>query len=345
MNTRKRGAKTLPLGTSKRPKLLQTSFKNVLERAKQELDLPDVLFAIVKAYFGFCYEQVVSSAPFGGSPATMMAQAPDAWAYIAWYDHINLCDETGAFTLQGHTDLVKAIVSVPPFQDVNFGFDFASASVDTTVRLWNSKTRECVQVLKGHTQAVVSLAVSKDKLASVGRDHTVRVWDLLTFQHRVFQGHKDQVVSVAWVHGGLLASGSWDTTIKVWRPLEVHHEPLHTLTGHTGWVWCLTALHGGKLASGSTDQTVRVWDLNTQACLFVFKEASRSIFSMAMLPEGLLVYASDKLYVRDVESTECRVLNERIADTDTDMKCVTAMCADATGLTTYHGDRTIKRWE
>jgi len=310
-----------------------------LERAKEHLNLPDVLFAIVRAYFGFLFEQVASVAPFSGSPATMMAQAPDAWAYIAWYDHINVCDEAGSYKLHGHTDLVKAIVSVPPFENLDFQFDFASASVDTTVRLWNSKTRECVQVLKGHTQAVVSLAVSKEKLASVGRDHTVRVWDLATFQHRVFQGHTDQVVSVAFLHEGLLASGSWDTTIKVWQPLEVESTPLHTLVGHTGWVWCLTPLHGGKLASGSTDQTVRVWDLRTQNCLFVFKEASRSIFSMAMLPEGLLVYASDKLYVRDVESKECRVLGEP------GMRSVTAMCTDETGLTTYHEDRTLERWE
>ena len=99
---------TLSLRRSKRVKALgtlnpssTTGARSVLERAKECLNLPDVLFAIVRAYFGFLFEQVGSVVPFSGSPVTMMAQAPDAWAYIAWYDHINVCDESGAFQLHG----------------------------------------------------------------------------------------------------------------------------------------------------------------------------------------------------------------------------------------------------
>jgi WD40 repeat protein len=55
---------------------------------------------------------------------------------------------------------------------------FASGSADNTIKLWNTKSGECLRTLSGHGS---------------------RVW------------------SVSFDGDGLLASGSWDNMIKLWN--------------------------------------------------------------------------------------------------------------------------------
>jgi WD40 repeat protein len=56
----------------------------------------------------------------------------------------------------------------------------ATASSDTTVRLWDSSTGKAVRSLEGHAGAVSSLAFSPAdrQLATASTDETARVWPL-----------------------------------------------------------------------------------------------------------------------------------------------------------------------
>jgi WD40 repeat protein len=56
----------------------------------------------------------------------------------------------------------------------------ATASSDTTVRLWDASTGKCVRILEGHGGAVSALAFSPaDRvLATASTDETARVWPL-----------------------------------------------------------------------------------------------------------------------------------------------------------------------
>ncbi|KAF2197377.1 HET-domain-containing protein [Delitschia confertaspora ATCC 74209] len=76
-------------------------------------------------------------------------------------------------TLEGHSSHVISVA---------FSHDsarLASASDDSTVKIWDTSSGECLQTLEGHSRAVMSVTFSYDSawLASASNDHTVKIWD------------------------------------------------------------------------------------------------------------------------------------------------------------------------
>jgi WD40 repeat protein len=74
--------------------------------------------------------------------------------------------------LERHADIVNAIAYSPN------GETLASASDDTTIRLWHVVSGVCEKILWGHTGWVEALAYSPDgkTLASGSQDRTIRLW-------------------------------------------------------------------------------------------------------------------------------------------------------------------------
>src|SRR5439155_10029803 len=62
------------------------------------------------------------------------------------------------------------------------GSTIASGSEDQTVRLWDTATGQCLQVLRGHTNRVYSVAFSPDgKIVGSGSpDGTIKLWNVHT---------------------------------------------------------------------------------------------------------------------------------------------------------------------
>ncbi|KAK4551275.1 hypothetical protein LTR86_011259, partial [Recurvomyces mirabilis] len=89
-------------------------------------------------------------------------------------------------TLEGHSSWVTSVV---------FSADssrLASASYDSTVKIWDTSSGQCVRTLEGHSGWVSSVVFSADssRLASASYDNTVKIWDASSGQCvRTLEGH------------------------------------------------------------------------------------------------------------------------------------------------------------
>ena len=150
-----------------------------------------------------------------------------------WDVTIGVCQQV----LQGHTSAVQTLAfsaaddnlpllsgdAAPPQacrRHTGMDQHLASGSLDQTIRLWDLQTGESLQVLRGHTGGVWSLAFSPDgqTLVSGSDDQTIRLWNLQTGQcFQVLHEHTSWVSSLVFsADGQILVSGSHDRTIKLW---------------------------------------------------------------------------------------------------------------------------------
>ncbi|KAF2187665.1 WD40 repeat-like protein [Zopfia rhizophila CBS 207.26] len=167
-------------------------------------------------------------------------------------------------TLEGHRSSISSLA---------FSHDsarLASASYDSTVKIWGASSGECLQTLEGHRGSVSSVAFSHDsaRLASASSDSTVKIWDASSGEClQTLEGHRGSVSSVAFSHDSArLASASYDSTVKIWGASS--GECLQTLEGHRDWVSSVAFSHdSARLASASYDSTVKIWDASSGECL------------------------------------------------------------------------------
>jgi len=162
----------------------------------------------------------------------------------------------------GHGNWVRAIVELS-------GERFASASDDTTIRIWALESGACLATVRGHRSCGLGLGVLSDEeqLVSAGYDKTLRVWDTRSYAAVATIEAPSEVLALLRLRDGSIAGGLQQGMVGVWNISR--HELMRTLGSHKGsGIFRLAELPDGRLAtvrSGSPD--VRVWDAVSGACV------------------------------------------------------------------------------
>jgi WD40 repeat protein len=143
------------------------------------------------------------------------------------------------------------------------GRQAASAGVDWTARLWDSRTWRESAVLRGHAGQVLVVAydASGERVGTGSTDQTARLWradtgDLVT----PLYGHTGVVEDVAFGPGGFVVTASGDGTARTWG---ANGRPVQTLRGHSGAVVAAEFAGPDSVVTGGADGTIRTWDPGT----------------------------------------------------------------------------------
>jgi small GTP-binding protein len=186
-----------------------------------------------------------------------------------------------------------------------------SASLDSTLRVWDLATYKCLATLRGHIDDVWGVAISGDKRLAVSSsyDRTLRIWDLATYKClAILKGHTQSIIGVAISDDGKVAvSASLDSTLRVWDLAT--YKCLVTLKGHFAPVWGVT-ISGDKrlVVSTSADDTLRVWDLSTYKCLATLEGHTEPVSGVAISGDRRLAISSSHdctLRVWDLSTYKC----------------------------------------
>ncbi len=159
---------------------------------------------------------------------------------------------TPKFVLSGHKKAVTSVQFHPNFTTL------ASASEDSSIKLWDYESGKFERSLTGHTDAIqdITYSPSGHLLASCSNDMSIKVWDVQdSFQCvKTLNGHDHTVSAVSFLPSGeALVSASRDERIKLWELSSGFCT--RTYTGHEGWVRCVRVSPNGiTMASGSSDQ-------------------------------------------------------------------------------------------
>jgi len=117
----------------------------------------------------------------------------------------------------------------------------ASFSLDSTLKVWNSKNGRYITTLPGHKSIINhTIVLTTGQLATCGVDGKVIIWNT-----------SGNVLSRAEVN-----------------PKQVLKK---TCVGHMGSVFKLCEMPSGLLASCGVDGTVRLWDFGSGECIKVLK--------------------------------------------------------------------------
>ncbi|KAK5257351.1 Lissencephaly-1 [Cryomyces antarcticus] len=174
-------------------------------------------------------------------------------------------------TLQSHRQPITALAFHPIFTSL------ASASEDTTIKIWDYELGELETTLKGHTKPVLSLDYGGPRggtlLVSCSSDLTIKLWDPADEYKntRTLPGHDHSISCVRFIpsgaagaptSGNLLASASRDRTIRIWDVTTGYC--VKTIRGHADWVRDIHPSADGRyLLSAGNDQTARLWDASS----------------------------------------------------------------------------------
>jgi WD40 repeat protein len=153
-----------------------------------------------------------------------------------------------------------------------WGLDFharepwlASASMDTTVKVWDTQTQRCRSTLRGHTQAVNAVVFQPQAsalLASGGADRAVLLWDARMGQAAgpLLQGHASPVNALAFSPDGTrLVSGDMAGGVALWDMRTLSLLQATELEG-TPAINSL-AIGDDTLAVGAADSSIRLLTL------------------------------------------------------------------------------------
>ena len=254
-------------------------------------------------------------------------------------------------TLQGNSNAIYAIANS------NQQNLLASGHEDQTIKLWNVDINspqalepdlQPFQILRGHTDRILSIAFSPDQkiLASGSADRSIKLWDAQTGKLlKSLQGHRSWVWGIAISPDSkFLASGSYDHTVKLWD-LE-SGECLQTLLGHPSSVLAVRFSHDGKtLFSSGYDKLIKHWHLGTGECLNTWEaDSSNRVWAMAISPNSQhLAAGGDDTSVKlwDMETRECL----RILSGHSHPVVSLVFTPNGDRLISGSSDRTIKIWD
>src|SRR6266481_984704 len=242
------------------------------------------------------------------------------------------------FILQGHTGEIMSAEFSPDSQLI------ATASVDSTARVWSSANGSLVTVLQGHANGLGSANFSANGryISTASADKTARIWETSTWHLLcVLRGHTDQVWRAVFspVAERIVTAGG-DSTARIWRRSD--GELLTTLKG--GGIWRASFSPDGKvIVTTGRDNTARLWNSADGQLLATLEGSSPPLWVAEFSPDSQRIVTAGS----DGTAQVWRTADHRLLMTlrgHSGLIGQAAFSADGQRIVTTSADHTCRVW-
>lgn len=168
----------------------------------------------------------------------------------------------------------------------------ASGFKNGIIEIWDLVTRQCISVLEGHSDKILTILWLKDgRVASGSDDATMRLWNPSTGQclsTLKAQGSEPKDFILSSDETQFITTSSTDGSIKSWdmnasQPLDEHRRSVEIL---------VLSRDGVHLASGSEDGTIKIWSRSNGQCITSFEEHTDYVLDLQWSPTGKIASVS-----------------------------------------------------
>ena len=184
-----------------------------------------------------------------------------------------------------HTLWISALVKC----DEN---NFASASNDARIVIWDSNSKKKLRELIGHTDCILTMILLEDgRLCSGSADNNIIIWDWKNEKYLSrFKAHNSWVKIICQFNEQFLLSGSDDKKIKIWNMDLVQ---VDEFVGHGHSVRTLCKIDDNHFASGSFDTNINIWDFNERKCINSLKGHQSNVICIIKYDDKLISCSND----------------------------------------------------
>lgn len=255
--------------------------------------------------------------------------------------------QAGGLISSGHRHGVNEIAYSPDSSRI------MSASSDSTVKEWDTRTGEYIRTYSGNGGAVHDIAYhpSGRKIVTgcfdknITDKYTVKEWDTETGQCIKGYDAGSLVLSAAYTSdGNRILSGSSNGIVREWDPDTGECINAIKVYESHGTVQAACSPDNTQIAAWWGDNSIRIWDIKTGACIRVLEGHTGTVHDAAYSPDGRrLVTASADKTIRewDAETGKCiRTYDGHSGDVYSvvyNLKCNRILSASK--------DKTVKEWD